>query len=228
MSDDLGTAGQPGEPGGPPVGRQGGAGGRGGEGGAGGLGDPRGAGGLGGEGGRGGRGERGEKGDTGAVGPRGPAGSPPPGVTQEEVDFYSKVRQDDIRVALKEFSKRAVAGFLILLVGLVVAFTVSQHDNARDQRNAERNRQQIAVIAKRADNLAKTIQAQRIANIRDSCEATNDRHDKAVRSLRALIPPERTGDERKQSLVVVDALADAVAPKQDCDDVVKRATKKNG
>lgn len=144
----------------------------------------------------------------------------PSGVTQEEVDFYSEQRQDDIAAAVnratKRVTRRSTVGFLILLIGLGIGFQANSH-TAADSRN------KIAVVANRAEDLAMEIQAQRLINIRANCEATNVRHDKAVRSLRALIPAERTGAARAQSLVVIDALADAVAPKQDCDLAVKNA-----
>jgi hypothetical protein len=143
MSDDRPTAGQPGEAGSPAVGRTGGAGGAGGAGGHGGLGDPKGGGGIGGAGGEGGRGEKGERGEQGIPGERGPAGSPPPGVTDEEIEFYSNERQTDIRRALKHFRNQALIGYLILLFGLLFVWQTFQHDQGERRKVAQAQRETI-------------------------------------------------------------------------------------
>lgn len=81
--------------------------------------------------------------DINKRGPEGELGVTPPGVTQEEIDFYRAERQEDIRGALRHFSKRAVAGFLILLVGLIVAFKVGSDYNTHNNFVAEQNRNAI-------------------------------------------------------------------------------------
>jgi hypothetical protein len=149
----------------------------------------------------------------------------PAGITPEEVLWYSVRRREDIRIALRQFSKRATAGFLILLVGLIVQNRVSQHDTEKTATQLAVATKQTAAIARRADALAQLIQEQRVASVRMNCEDTNDRHKRAIKSLTALIPASRPPAERARSEIVVAALAEAVAPLRNCTAVVAAATR---
>lgn len=82
----------------------------------------------------------------------------------------------------------------------------------------------VKVVAARAEGLARSIQTQRITTVREGCEQQNVRHAQALKALNALIPPNQSAKRRAQSKKVVKALADAVAPKRDCDKVVDAAT----
>lgn len=68
----------------------------------------------------------------------------PDGITPDEARWYSQQRQQDIDIAVERTSKhlmrRALVGFLILFVGLLIAFYVNQQQYgiSKDQYAANR------------------------------------------------------------------------------------------
>jgi coenzyme F420-reducing hydrogenase beta subunit len=69
------------------------------------------------------------------------------------------------------------------------------------------------------------IQDERAANIRRNCEDVNDRHDETIMRLRALVESMPAGARRsraEQGMAGSVALIDALAPKRDCDRLVRQ------
>lgn len=71
----------------------------------------------------------------------------PEGITPEEARWYSQQRQQDIDAAVRRSAShvthRATIGFLILLVGLLIAFKVGSNYNADRVKEASANRNAI-------------------------------------------------------------------------------------
>lgn len=84
----------------------------------------------------------------------------PDGITPDEARWYSQQRQQDIDIAVQRTSRhlmrRALTGFLILLVGLLVAFYTNQQqygiskDQYRDNRKTAIAQRQAIVVSGRA------------------------------------------------------------------------------
>lgn len=98
--------------------------------------------------------------------------------------------------------------------------------------------QQTSKVAHRADDLSKQnkitatqaailtreVARQRRDTILASCLDTNSRHDDVEREIIKLIPPDVDPAERARRVSSARRLAEAVAPKRDCNAVVEEAT----
>lgn len=78
-----------------------------------------------------------------------PPGALPPGMTEEQLDFFTQQTEravdKGVREGVRQYRNRAVQGFVILLVGLMT-LTYFQAHAAEDQR-AVRDQQQVALVS---------------------------------------------------------------------------------
>jgi hypothetical protein len=107
-----------------------------------------------------------------------------------------------------------------LLLTVLTVWALVLASQAQDATNGTANDARVQVG--RVDGLVQSIQDERIANTRSSCETQNTRNLRTKRELRARVPD---GDERRLAITV--ALIDALAPVRDCDVVVAEQTGKS-
>lgn len=124
---------------------------------------------------------------------------------------------------------------LLATMGLVV-FTYVQAQHAINVAAAGvRTAQHAATVAKgnadQAAGLAQAVQNQRLNNIRETCQASNSRHDNTLRALSSILArAERTALKGRRAQIEASRastvlLINALAPKQDCARVVALATR---
>lgn len=117
----------------------------------------------------------------------------------------------------------AIASYVLVWVVLAIGVGFWQHE----QRQSDRaDTEQFAQL----DSLVKTIQHERVNNIRDDCLAQNERYKNAVNALDTILDPIRQGADRTRitqiertrtaSILVITALA----PHQNCNLVVRQST----
>lgn len=70
----------------------------------------------------------------------------PPGITEEEVAFYSKVRQRDIKLALKHYTQRALVGYMILFIAAFANVLYARHKGDQARNAIVRSGNAVAVV----------------------------------------------------------------------------------
>ena len=98
-------------------------------------------------------------------------------------------------------------GFVALLAVAALVVTYQQKVNS-DRADDARN------LSQRAADLAHQIQVERARNVRDSCEASNKRHDSTIATLDKLLAriPREQRERAKQNRAGTVLLIDALAP----------------
>lgn len=172
------------------------------EGGAGGKGGAGGVGGAGQPEGAGGVGGGGGMGGRGAQGRQGPAGERGP-AANEGISYWKQTG------VIPRW--QLIAVYVLIVAAGTIGIWRTQ------------------TVAHRADDLSRDIQAQRVVNIRQSCDEQNARHDDTIAALDRLIgqlPKDSTrrflAEKNRPGTVL---LINALAPKRDCGKVVKEATR---
>jgi hypothetical protein len=121
---------------------------------------------------------------------------------------------------------------------IIVAGAVGFARTSTIANNADNSANQTAALAKRTagivtenKRLADQIQQQRRDNIRQACEDQNDRHHDAVKTtLRLLAHPavpdhQLTASQKQAQRRAVIIWVNAIVPHQNCDELVKEATR---
>lgn len=136
------------------------------------------------------------------------------------VDTIARERIEEIAEGYEQHTGRMswyLRAFVVLFFGCAVVFTLQQ--NALSSRAAETRR-----LAEANGRLALEIQDERARSVRDSCEEVNRRHDSTIATLDKLLaklPPSQRGRAKSNRDGTV-LLIEALAPKRDCEALVRR------
>jgi esterase/lipase len=129
-----------------------------------------------------------------------------------------------------------VASVLVsLLLAASFALAAVAVTNTSDaSKDARQLAEQTRTLAQEAKRLAQQIQDERARNVRDNCEQVNERHDNTVATLDGLLARARKGaspQQRKQiqqSRASTLLLIDALAPRRDCEALVRQQVGPDG
>lgn len=127
--------------------------------------------------------------------------------------------------------KRGLLGLVaVVVLSLVFAAAALFSVVSRNNENADvakARAESAQALARQAQEIGARIQAERVRNIRDGCEAQNMRHRNAVKFIDSYIrkspPAQRAAAEANRKVTV--RFINTLAPLQNCDEVVARQTR---